>query len=293
MSLSAVKILGINVTISSKKEILEEIKKGLHFDTNRKARRRQSRTNSMTVVTPNPEQVVSAQGDSGYREILNWADVALPDGDGLVWAFRKLRSTKDGKNEGPITQTIHGVEFMQDLVGLAVKERVPIALIGGYGNLAVRALECLQSAYPGLTGVALGAPLMKVREGRLEIERQNNTSDIFRKTARTIADNGAKMVFIALGAPKQEYYMKALAAELEHIVKSPVLLMVVGGSFSIVTGEIPRAPQSIRQLRVPFFGGAIGSEWLWRLMREPWRWKRQLALVKFVFLVLKESFRTR
>ncbi len=293
MSLSAVKILGIKVTNSPKKEILEEIEKGLHFD--RKIDRSVSgKTGKIFfVVTPNPEQIVLAQKDSGYRKILNWANVALPDGDGLVWAGWKLAQGNRRRRERPITQAIHGVEFMDNLVDMAAKRRVPIALIGGYGDLAVDTLKCLQVSHKGLTGVALKAPMMKVADGYLKIEHQDDISGYFQTTARTIADSGAKMVFIALGAPKQEYYMKALADELEKVTKVPVLLMVVGGSFSIITGQIPRAPRSFRRFRIPFFGNAIGGEWLWRLIREPWRFRRQLALVEFVFLVQKERFLSR
>lgn len=291
MRLSAVKILGINVTNSFKKEILEQIEKGLFPRQKKGPGNGKILPAIITIVTPNPEQIVLAVGDTAYRDILNRADVALPDGSGVVWAVGKAASGARGEKRQPITDVIPGVEFMENLVALAQKRGVRIALIGGYSDVAVKALECLKGKYPGLEGASMPVPGIHMQEGNLEIERQNNPDEYFEQVARTIVSDGAKMAFIALGAPKQEYYMEALTAKLKPIAKRPMLLMVVGGSFDILAGKTPRAPVSIRQLRIPFSDGAIGFEWAWRLVHQPWRLVRQAALVKFVFLVLKESFR--
>ncbi len=293
MRLSAVKILGINVTNSPKKEILEEIKKGLFLDGKKSSVGQENRSAVITMVTPNPEQIVLSKRDLAYREILNRADVALPDGSGVVWAAQKNVRTRGGQKVRPIAEVIPGVEFMENLVGLAQEKRVRITLIGGYGDVAVKTLECLKGRYPGMDGLSIPVSGVQVRDGHLEIEGQNKPDGYFHEIARRIVSDGAKMVFIALGAPKQEYFMDALAASLRRMAKEPVLLMVVGGSFDIIAGVIPRAPVLFRRVRIPFFGGAVGGEWLWRLIREPWRVRRQIALIYFVWLVWGEAARSK
>ncbi|OGG23881.1 hypothetical protein A3A79_01615 [Candidatus Gottesmanbacteria bacterium RIFCSPLOWO2_01_FULL_43_11b] len=228
MSLNAVKILGISITKNKKNEILEYIEKYL----------RSKAKKPLIIVTPNPEQVVFAQKNKRFADILNRADLSLPDGIGIALTLG--------------IQRIAGVEFMEDVVEMAAKWGYRIGLIGGKGRVAVEALECLQKKYPGLTG---------------------SVGDI-RK---------AKIVFVALGAPKQEYFIEELTtnnlqpASPAGRLTTPLILMAVGGSFDIIAGHIPRAPLFIR---------LIGFEWAWRLFREPWRWKRQLALFEFMKNVL-------
>lgn len=139
-----------------------------------------------------------------------------------------------------VVERIPGVEFMEDLVQLAAKRHVPIRLIGGRGGVAVRAFECLREKYPGLE-----------------------------------TSQHAGIIFVGLGAPKQEYFIEELRTQNSEL-KHPLVLMAVGGSFDILSGRIPRAPLFIR---------SIGFEWAWRLFLEPWRLKRQLSLLKFLWLV--------
>ena len=139
-----------------------------------------------------------------------------------------------------IQKSIPGVEFMEDVVEMAAKCHVPIGLIGGQGKIAIEALECLSRRWAGLT---------------------------------TSANPG--VVFVALGAPKQEYYIEEMAKKTKGVV-----YMAVGGSFDIISGRLRRAPLFMRRM---------GLEWLWRLILEPWRIRRQLALVEFVWMVLKEK----
>lgn len=252
MGLHAVKILGINITSDSKKTILEELEKRLSNPG-------KNDSGSVTIVTPNPEQIVYAKRDEQFAGILNRADVAIPDGGGIVWASRVFHPSAR-------IVRIPGVEFMEDLVAMEKKRGVPIALIGGRGGLAVRTLECLQARYPGLQG-------WTVEPEKAPIE----------KIAEKIRKTKTRMVFVGLGAPKQEYFIEKLRTQNLR-TRTSIILMSVGGSFDIMTGRTPRAPQFMR---------ALGLEWLWRLLREPRRFGRQLALVKFVWLVLMERlFRT-
>ncbi len=259
MSLNAVKILKISITNNSKKEILEEIQKYLFEKSKVKSRK----SKNLVIFTPNTEQIVLAQKNSHFAEVLNQADIAIPDSVGVVWAGRVL--TKNG----PKTQ-IPGVEFMENLVQLAENRHVPIGLIGGRDKVAVKTLECLRKKYPGL----IGWGEERIDEAYL---------------AKKILDTNAVIIFVALGPPKQEQLIEKLSYQLSGIRKadrrspitdhSSVVLMAVGGSFDIISGRLPRAPVLMRTL---------GLEWFWRLILEPRRIFRQLALIEFVWVVLQE-----
>ncbi len=255
MGLKSVKFLGILVTTSSKKDILKEIRKYLGKRTPDGGQPAENLKKTFTIVTPNPEQIVYAQKDKHFVDILNQADVAIPDGIGLALAGRFLNVQYPISNDQIKLKRIPGVEFMEGLVRLAAKDGYRIGLIGGRDGVAVKALECLQKRYPGLVGWAMEP------EGK-------SIEEIVRK----IADTDTRLVFVGLGAPKQEYFIEKLQA--------PVVAMSVGGSFDIIAGKTPRAPFLLR---------TIGVEWLWRLVREPWRWRRQLALFKFLWLVLRKN----
>lgn len=257
MRLNAVKVLGISITNASKNEILEEIQKYLSAP-------RKIGQKSLKIFTPNTEQLVRAQRDPSFADVLNKADVSLPDASGVVWASKIL-------TKKPIEKPIPGVEFMGDLVAAASGCHVPIGLIGGRDNLAIDALNCLRQKRNLLQDSwAQDGP---------EIIGDTLPDDIyFRRLARRILREGTRIVFVALGPPKQEYFIERLSREVHGVI-----LMAVGGSFDIISGRLPRAPVWMRSL---------GLEWLWRLILEPWRFVRQLALIEFVWLVLRAKIQS-
>ncbi len=318
MRLDAVKMLGIFITNNPKEEILEEIWKGLKKIRKMGQKTPQMPRNSVIVVTPNPEQIVAAQKNFHFREILNRADLALPDGIGVVWASRFLAPWGAGKRGKGVTEAIPGIDFMENLVWGASKRGLPIALIGSYHGVAVRAFECLQKKCPNLVGWGVDAPEFetkgeKVRfknydEKMKEKSHKNSPSssqsspshlretEYFQALAKRIIDTGVRLVFVGLGAPKQEYFIeklrKAISDKQKEISKNktyhvspisyrPFVFMSVGGSFDEISGRIPMAPTWMRRM---------GFKWLWRLILEPWRIKRQLALLVFIFLVLRKRF---
>ena len=265
MRQNAVKVLGISITNTPKKEILEEIQKYL-IQPVRKGQK------SLKIFTPNSEQLVFARKNPLFADILNRADVTIPDAIGVVWASRVL--TKNGP-EKPIP----GVEFMEDLVQLASNYRVPIGLIGGRDNLAVDALNCLRQKYNLLQDSwAEDGPEMVLRDTKYEI-RNTDEKIYFERLARRILREGTRIVFVALGPPKQEYFIERLSREVHGVI-----FMAVGGSFDIISGRLPRAPVWMRSL---------GLEWFWRLLLEPWRIRRQLAIPEFIWLVFREHWLTR
>lgn len=285
MGLKSKKILGIAITTDSKKTILEYIEKYLLQTQNSKLKAQNKRVKPFVIVTPNPEQIVLAQEDKHFAQILNQADVALPDGVGLLWASRKVHWSQFTVHSCGIRERIPGVEFMEDLVGLASKRGYPIGLIGGKEGVAVEALECLQARYPGLKGWA---------EEPGEMYNDYNRYKSY-KIYKKIRTTGTRIVFVGLGAPKQEYLIERIVHSLQctegkkkkngnsvHYSLCTVhslVLMSVGGSFDMISGRTPRAPHAI---------GAVGLEWLWRLTLEPWRFIRQIGLLRFLWLVVRE-----
>lgn len=261
MRLNAVKILKISVTNNSKNEILEEIQKYL-------SQHRQKPGKSLKIFTPNTEQLVYASKNSRFTTVLNRADIAIPDTIGIVWAGHIL--TKNGPENA-----LPGVEFMEDLVALAANRHVPIGLIGGRDNLAIDTLNCLQKKYPGLTGWGIDGPEIGLQNSGINVENENENI-YFSRLGRRIIREGTGIVFIALGPPKQEFFIERLTKE----TPDGVILMAVGGSFDIISGRLPRAPVYFRTL---------GLEWFWRLLLEPRRIFRQLALIEFVWMVVKEK----
>jgi N-acetylglucosaminyldiphosphoundecaprenol N-acetyl-beta-D-mannosaminyltransferase len=304
MSLDAGNILGINITISSKKQILEEIQKYLIPPTAKYPIQPKKSPKTLFIATPNPEQIVYASGDRHFRDLLNRADITLPDGVGITWAIKFLHALPTTNHSPQTISTIPGIDFMENLVAVAARERVPIALIGSWGNLALKAFDCLAETHPGLKGWAEDGPEIEIVNNELRI--MNNEQDqkihnslftlhnsnenvYFDQLAKRIIDSGIRIVFVGLGAPKQEYFIEALSHQLSVIsmsksrkltAESGVIFMSVGGSFDEISGKVTRAPSWV---------SAMGMKWLWRLILEPWRIKRQLALVKFVWMVLIEK----
>jgi len=146
-----------------------------------------------------------------------------------------------------------GVDFMQELVVECAKEGLTVGFFGGGAGVAEKTSECLQKSYPNLKVVFAGSEWepKKIAGGRIDL------------------------LFVALGSPKQEKWIA------ENLPKIPVTsAMGVGGSFDFVSGKVKRAPKFIRNM---------GAEWLFRLVLQPWRIKRQLVLPKFALFVLKEK----
>lgn len=153
-----------------------------------------------------------------------------------------------------IQARISGVDFMENLCLKLSKQPVTTGFLGGLPGVAEKAADCLREKYPGLR---VGYAYHVWEKSRLQ-------------------DKKLDILFVAFGAPIQEEWI------YEHIRKEDIFCaMGVGGSFDFITGRVSRAPEVMRML---------GLEWLYRLLIEPWRWKRQLALFTFMKLVLKAKF---
>ena len=160
---------------------------------------------------------------------------------------------------------VTGVELLEHLCARAAAEGIGIYLFGGAPGIADRAATELQRRYPGL----------RVAGTRNGYFSENESAQI----AQQIRASGAQLLFAGLGFPKQEYWLA------EHLYQTGCGAAIgVGGSFDVVSGNVQRAPERWRK---------FGLEWLYRLLKEPHRWRRQLALPHFVLLLAGDSVRSR
>lgn len=256
MKLVKKQLLGVGITQNAKEEILEVIAEYVHEGevTTKKT--------PLVIATPNPEQLVEASKNIPFQLVLNRADIAIPDGVGVVFGMKLIRGVK--------LIRISGIDFLSDLVRMANKNHDTIGFVGGKNDVAHKALIALQSSYIELHGWSEQPKEFKQLE-------EVPASDM-NKIVRRIIDSQTRFVFVGLGAPKQEFFIDVLKKQLSKEHAGPVVLMSVGGSFDMIAGSIPRAPDVIRR---------IGLEWLYRLWKEPWRFGRQTRLFEFLFLVLK------
>ncbi len=210
--------------------------------------------NTHYIVTVNPEMVVLAQKDPEFKEIINKADLVIPDGIGLVFASNWLRP------EDPLTERITGIDLMLKIINKYQNEPVRFFLLGAKNGIAKLAALKLKKIFPkiNIAGVFSGEP---GEEGdRIALAIINKAKP--------------DILLVAYGAPKQE---KWIARNLKNM-PSVKLAMGVGGAFDMISGKIKRAPLWLRN---------AGLEWLWRLAMEPRRINRIYnATVKFTWLVL-------
>jgi len=254
------KIVGITLNSTSKAQVLRKITSRLD---------RQEKT---FIVTPNPEFLVFANRNPWFKKILNKADFTIPDGIGLVWAGKIL-----GK---PIKERISGTDLMEELCRVAAEQDWCVYLLGGAPGVAKKALVSLRSCYPGLKGWAESGPRLELKSEILDHQEESVTlqpQDRIRQIVTEINQKSPTLLFVAFGMGKQEKFIGDNWQDLK--VK---IAMGVGGAFDYFSGEIPRPPAWSQNL---------GLEWFYRLIRQPWRWRRQLALIEFVWLVLKEKAR--
>lgn len=204
------------------------------------------------VVTLGTEMVVYAQRDRRFREVVNACALSLCDTVGLLTVARKRGAT--------LTQRVTGVELIEHLCARAAVEGVAIYLFGAAEGVASDAAAALQARYPGLRIAGTRSGFFAPAESPA--------------IAETIRASGAGLLFVGLGSPRQEFWLA------DHLRASGAGAGIgVGGSFDVIAGRVERAPEAWRRLNL---------EWLYRLVKEPKRWRRQLALPQFVWLIARE-----
>lgn len=206
------------------------------------------------VVTANAEIIMMAQQDAAYKKLLQEeTDMILPDGAGTVWAGNYL-----GYH---IPERVAGYDLFLRLLEEAAKRKISVFFFGGKPGVAEEAAEEGRRRWPGLQ-------VAGCRNGYFSADEET-------AIINEINGSGAAMLFAALGAPKQEKWLNHYAAELK-----PCLRMGIGGSFDVLAGKMQRAPKWMQDAKL---------EWLFRLMKQPSRIGRMMALPKFVLEVRKEK----
>jgi N-acetylglucosaminyldiphosphoundecaprenol N-acetyl-beta-D-mannosaminyltransferase len=203
------------------------------------------------ICTVNPEFVMRAQHDEAFKRVINQADVCIPDGIGLLWAARRLGH--------PLRERVAGSTLTVQIAERAAKLGWRVYLLGAAPGVADQAAVILQARYPGLVvaGTLAGSPSPGEQDAIVE-RVQAARPDV---------------LLVAFGAPAQDVWI----ARNQPRLQLPVA-MGVGGSLDFIARVAKRAPVWVQR---------IGLEWLYRLVREPWRWRRQLALPQFAWRVLR------
>ena len=201
------------------------------------------------IVTANPEIVLRCREDAAYAAAVNGAKLVLADGVGDLCAARILGT--------PLPGRVAGADLVPRLLARLAERGGSVFLYGARPGVAERAGESLQSACPGLRIAGTENGYISDETALLEaLEREK-----------------PDLLLLGLGAPRQELWMARNRQKINAV------MIGVGGLLDVFAGDIPRAPESWQRL---------GLEWLYRLLREPRRFKRVIRLPKILLLALRE-----
>ena len=201
------------------------------------------------IVTANPEIVLRCREDAAYAAAVNGAKLVLADGVGDLCAARILGT--------PLPGRVAGADLVPRLLARLAERGGSVFLYGARPGVAERAGESLQSACPGLRIAGTENGYISDETALLEaLEREK-----------------PDLLLLGLGAPRKELWMA------ENRQRTPAVMIGVGGLLDVFAGDIPRAPEAWQRL---------GLEWLYRLLREPRRFKRVIRLPKILLLALRE-----
>jgi N-acetylglucosaminyldiphosphoundecaprenol N-acetyl-beta-D-mannosaminyltransferase len=205
---------------------------------------------ALQIATVNVEFIMEARRNPAFRRVLAEASLCVPDGIGVLWASRR-----QGR---PLRQRVAGVDLVERIAARAARRGWRVYFLGAAPGVAERAATVLSERYPGLkvAGCYAGSP------------RPQEEDEIVGWVRAARPD----VLFVAYGAPRQDLWI----ARNQARIGVPVAVGV-GGSFDFIAGVATRAPGWMQR---------VGLEWLHRLLREPWRWRRQMAIPHFMLLVL-------
>ncbi len=199
--------------------------------------------------------VVFAQHDPRFRAVVNACALSLCDTIGVLLAARR-RGARIGAR-------VTGVELVEALCARAAHDGLSVYFLGGAPGVALKAAQELERQHPGLH-------VAGTQNGFFDAEQSS-------AIASEIRASGARILFVGLGSPRQEFWLA------DYLAATGCGAGIgVGGSFDVISGNVRRAPEMFRRL---------GVEWLYRLLKEPQRWRRQLALPYFALLVVLDELR--
>lgn len=209
------------------------------------------------VITANAEIIMMGTKDAEYMKLLQKADCVLPDGAGTVWAGRTLGFE--------VPERVAGFDLFLELIKTAPEKNFKVFFFGASPGIAEAAKQKCEKLAPGVD-------IVGCRNGYFtDVDVPN--------IIENINSSEADILFIALGAPKQEYWLDANSSKLK-----PSLRIGIGGSFDVLAGKMERAPKWMQEASL---------EWLFRLYKQPSRLGRMMALPQFVLKVLSAKYLKR
>lgn len=203
------------------------------------------------IVTANPEIVEYANKDSEYKKIISESDYIVPDGIGIIYASKILNN--------PLAERIAGFDLMQDLLTMADENKYKVFLLGAEASVIKHAAENVGKKYRNLD-------VAGYHHGYIDIDNET--------LAKQISDTKPDLIFVALGFPKQEQWIHKYMPLFDKGI-----FMGVGGSFDVLAGKVSRAPMIWQKSNL---------EWLYRLIKQPSRWRRMLVLPLFLIKAIRE-----
>ncbi|MFC0187334.1 WecB/TagA/CpsF family glycosyltransferase [Fictibacillus aquaticus] len=228
--------LGVDVTPLSYSEILSSLKE------------RMDQQLKSTIIAVNPEKIIAANKDPQLMDLINSSTYQIPDGVGVLLASKMVK--------GKVQSRVTGVDMMDRLLEFAAQHGYRVFMYGAKEEVVSEAKRKIEEKYPAITIAGYENGYVKDHEALV----------------KRINDVQADILFVAMGSPRQELWIR------EHMDKLNVrVYQGVGGSFDVFSGNVKRAPEAFRKL---------GLEWFYRLATQPSRFKRQLALPKFLLKVL-------
>lgn len=208
------------------------------------------------VITAGPEFVMKAIADEGLQRLAHSADLVTPDGIGIVWAAKRQGIT-------PV-ERVTGIELVEELLTVAEKrgQALRVYVLGASAEAHRRCMTTLGSNFPNCAFAGRNGYFRPAEWNQIQSEIEAFEPDLW---------------LVGLGQPRQERLIYQSLAALP-----PCVAIGVGGSLDVWGGTITRAPRLVQRLNL---------EWLYRLLRQPSRWRRQLALPRFAWKVLRNAER--
>lgn len=238
-------ILGCLVDILDLQEAVDQVKQLVDH------------SQSGQVITLNPEIAYAARRQTELQELINSSSLVTPDGIGMVWAARQLGYPTRGR--------VTGIDLLYGICAEAAGRGWSIYLLGAAPGVASAAAEKLCLQFPGLK-------VSGIQHGYFHQEEEDSI-------VRQIKEASPQVLFVALGAPRQEIWIH----RYKDVLNIPVSIGV-GGSFDVAAGKKKRAPELFIKLNL---------EWLYRLLMEPQRLKRQLVIPLFMLEIIKQKIRDK
>lgn len=241
-----IRIFGVKIDKLTLKETVKQVKKYLEEDLTR------------TIYTPNTEIVMEARKDEELKSILNQGDIVIPDGIGLVYASRIKKK--------PLPERVTGFDLSLELINLSDKFGYSLFFLGGEEGIANEAKIKVEENYPNVKIVGTNNGYFK--GAHIGYSGHEEEKEVIRK----INDANTDILFVGFGAPKQEKWIQQNKDKLNCKI-----IIGNGGTVDVLAGKVKRAPEIYQKL---------GLEWLYRLIKDPKRIKRQISLPLFILAVL-------